>query len=296
VSGPIVVTGASGFIGRALVARLNSQARFVIALGRAEFEAPGEAWQASVDGADCVIHLAARAHRGGDDSLFESDAQLARSVARAAAQRGVRRFIHMSSIGVLGTSTNGSPFTEQSAAAPKEPYARAKLRSEQAVRAELAAAPTDWVILRPTMVYGPDAPGNFARLLGAIRKGWPLPFASVRNRRHLIGIDNLVDAIELCVAHAGASRQVFVVADDEPVSTAELVRLIAQGLSVAPRLWPVPPALLQAAARASGRRRMAESLLGDLEIDCGHIRRTLGWAPRVPAREGIVQAARTHRP
>src|SRR5207253_737253 len=137
---------------------------------------------------------------------------------------------------------------------------------------ELSSAATEWVIVRPPMVHGPGAPGNFRRLLRAVQRRWPLPFAQVRNRRALVGIENLLDAIELCIDHSAAASQVFLVADAEPISTAELAALIAQGLGVAPRLWSLPPAWLGAAACATGRRRMAESLLCDLEIDTSHIR------------------------
>lgn len=295
MSGAIVVTGASGFIGRALVARLRDQGRAVVALGRPELAAGDAALARSLAGADCVIHLAARAHRGGAQADFDLDVALAGSLARRARDGGVRRFIHMSSIGVLGTSTRGVAFSEATQAAPTEPYAHAKLHAEQVVQTELASAATDWVILRPTMVYGPHAPGNFGRLLRAVQRGWPLPLAMVRNRRCLIGIDNLLDAVQLCFDAPAAARQTFLLSDAQPVSTPELVSLIAQGLGVRPRLWAVPPGLLEVAARATGRRRLAESLLEDLDIDCGHIHRSLGWQPRISAREGIVQAAAARR-
>jgi nucleoside-diphosphate-sugar epimerase len=295
VTGRIVVTGASGFIGRWLVARLTGRGRAVAALGRPELESTDGSLQRAVTGADCVVHLAARAHRGGTDSEFHADVALTQSLARLASQCGVRRFVHMSSIGVLGTRTHGVAFSEATEAAPQEPYAQAKLRAEEALQRELAAAATEWVIVRPPMVHGPDAPGNFHRLLRAVQRGWPLPFAQVRNRRALIGIENLLDALEACMDHPAAARQVFLVADADPVSTAELVRLIAHGLGVAPRLWSLPPAWLAAAARATGRRRMAESLLCDLEIDTGHIARALGWQPRIGAREAIVHAAAAGR-
>lgn len=296
MTGPVVVTGASGFIGRALTARLAAAGRPTIGLGRDAFAAGGGSLQRSIAGADCVVHLAARAHRGGSAEAFEADVELTQSLARLAASSGVRRFVHMSSIGVLGTSTHGTAFTEGTTPSPAEPYAHAKLRAEQALQAGLSPTETDWVILRPSMVYGPAAPGNFARLVHAVQRGWPLPFASVRNHRCFTGIDNLLDAVELCIDHPAAAYQTFLIADAEPIATAQLVSLIAQGLKTNANLWPVPAVLLHAAAIATGRRRMADSLLGDLEIDCGHIRRSLGWRPRVAASEGIVQAARSNHP
>ena len=293
--GAVAVTGASGFIGRALVARLAADGREVIALTRADVDQGESHLRSRVEGAYCIVHLAARAHRGGTAAEFEADVALARSLARMAAQQGVLRFVQISSIGVHGTSTHGAPFTEAGVPAPTEPYSHAKLRAEQAVQAELASSATEGVILRPSMVYGPHAPGNFARLLDAVRKGWPLPFASVRNRRFLLGIDNLLDAVWLCMDHPAAAHQTFVVADADAVSTPGLVSLIAQGLGVPARLFPFPPSLLGAAAHVLGRGRMAESLLGDLEVDCGHLQRSLGWQARVPAPEGIVRAASTSR-
>lgn len=290
----VVVTGASGFIGRALVARMRERGRDVVALGRAELGGGGELPLAE---GDVLVHLAARAHRGGTDADFAADVALTQALARAAARCRARRFVHMSSIGVLGASSHGTPLNESTTPSPTEPYARAKLEAERALARELApAGTTDWVILRPPMVYGPHAPGNFARLMRPVRRGWPLPFASIRNRRHLVAIENLIDAIELCVDHPAAARQTFVVADAEAVSTPQLVALMAQGLGVKPRLWPMPTFLLRAAARATGRGRMAESLLGDFEIDCGHIRRTLGWQPALTAPEGIVRAAASSLP
>lgn len=295
MSGPIVVTGASGFIGRALVDRLRDEGRAVSPLGRAELEARDGSLQRALAGAHCIVHLAARAHRRGPDAEFEHDVVLTQSLARMAAQCGVRRFVLVSSIGVLGTRTHGAAFTEASPPAPKEPYAHAKLRAEHALQGELVSQRTEWVILRPPMVYGPGTPGNFARLAHAVRKGWRLPFAKVRNRRCLVGIENLLDALELCIDHDAAARQTFLVADEDPISTPELVLLIAQGLGVPARLWALPPTFIEAIANVTGRRRMAESLLGDLEIDTVHIRRTLGWRPRVSAREGIVAAAASFR-
>lgn len=295
MSGNIVVTGASGFIGRALVTRLERDGRGVVALSRAELATRDGTLESRIASASCIVHLAARAHKKGRDAEFEADVALTQFLARLAAATGVQRFVHMSSIGVLGASTSDGPFTEATRPAPAEPYARAKLRAEQALQAELSKAAMDWVILRPPMVHGPNAPGNFALLLRAVQRGWPLPFGSVQNRRSFAGIENLVDAVVSCVDHPAAARQVFLVADVEPVSTPELVTFIAQGLGTQARLWKLPPAILAAAARATGKQRMAESLLADLEIDTAHIRRTLGWNPRVTAREGIVQAAAASR-
>jgi len=305
----ILVTGASGFIGRALVAALADLGRPVIAVGRRPFEVPKGATllvastaaedesrvRRALAQVDCVVHLAARAHRGGEARDFAPDVGLGVHWARLSAQEGVRRFILMSSIGVLGTRSRGSAFTEDSVPSPHEPYAQAKLETEQAIRHALADAATDWVILRPPMVYGPGAPGNFARLVRAMQRGWPLPFGSVDNRRHLIGIDNLVSAILRCTEHPQASRQTFLVADDDAVSTPQLAALIAQGLGVPARLFPFPPSWLDFTARTLGRGRIADSLLQDLQVDTGKVHRMLEWQAVNHANVAIVGAAAASR-
>jgi UDP-4-keto-D-FucNAc 4-reductase len=301
----ILVTGASGFIGRALVAALAGQGRPVVAASRRPFDLPQGAKLLVTGGAeddeaqvrralsstDVVVHAAGRAHRGGGLADFEPDIELGVRWARLSAEQGVRRFIQMSSIGVLGTRTFSNPFTEDTPPAPREPYAKVKLDTEQAIQRELASATTEWVILRPPMVYGPGAPGNFARLVHAVQRGWPLPFAAVSNRRNLVAIDNLVAAILRCAEHEQAARQVFLVADDEAISTAQLVTLIARGLGVPAHTLHVPPPWLDFAARAMGRTRMADSLLHDLRVDAGKIRQSLDWRPLTHADEAIVRAA-----
>jgi nucleoside-diphosphate-sugar epimerase len=299
----VLVTGASGFIGRALIAALARQQRPVTAAARRVFDVPtgvdllvGDTGaQEALAQCDCVVHLAGRAHRGGRFADFEPDIALAARWARMSADAGVRRFVQVGSIGVLGTRSHGAALTEDAPPEPREPYAIAKLAAELAVQRELRPGATEWVVVRPPMVYGPNAPGNFARLVRAVARGWPLPFASVSNRRHLVAIDNLVDALLRCLDDEAAARQTFLIADDEPVSTPELVSLIAQGLRVPPRLVKFPPALLDLAAKAAGRARMADSLLHDLLVDTAKARRLLGWRPAVSPREAIVQAAAASR-
>jgi UDP-glucose 4-epimerase len=290
MNGRVLVTGASGFIGRALVARLVQEHRPVVAAGRRAFDVP-EGAQLLIDGpqtqevlatCDGVVHLAGRAHRRGTFADFEPDIALAARWARMSSQAGVRRFVYVSSIGVLGTRTQGPAWTEETPPAPREPYAVAKLKAEEAVRRELDGTPTEWVIVRPPMVYGPGAPGNYARLVRAVARGWPLPFASVRNRRDLIGIDNLVDALVRCLVSEAAARQTFLLADGETMSTPEIINQIADGLGVKPNLVNFPPALLKLIAEAAGQERLSDSLLRDLLIDASKSHRVLGLKPRKP--------------
>jgi nucleoside-diphosphate-sugar epimerase len=292
----VVVTGASGFIGRVLVARTREAGHEVTSLSRADGSLPGgyedaDALGRAFAGADVVVHLAARAHRGGTDADFECNVRAARAVAQGARSAGIRRLVLLSSIGVNGNVTTRGAFTENDPAAPVEPYARSKLRAEREVQAVLSGSSTEWVIVRPPLVYGPNAPGNFARLVHAVARGWPLPLRSVRNHRSLIAVDNLSDLILLCTTHPAAANELFLVADADDIATPEMISCIARGLGTASHLWRAPPALLKLCARLANRPRIAESLCDSLQVDASKARRMLGWSPALHTREGIEQAA-----
>jgi UDP-4-keto-D-FucNAc 4-reductase len=293
--GAVVITGASGFIGRSVARRAAADGHRVIALTRSDgtaargYEDVG-ALQRAFEGADAVIHLAARAHRGGTDADFECNVRSASAVAMAARHAGVPRAVLASSIGVNGNVTRGEPFTEDDAPAPVEPYARSKQRAEAAWVAAFSGSVTRWAILRPPLVVGADAPGNFARLVHAVRRGIPLPIAAVRNQRSLVGVDNLARAMLTCAFHSAAADQLFVVADEGDVSTPEIVACIAKGLQRKARMVSVPPVLVRAAAGLAGRHRLAESLCASLQVDAGKLRRLTGWTPG-DTRLAIEQAA-----
>jgi nucleoside-diphosphate-sugar epimerase len=300
LSSSIVVTGARGFIGRALVARAQDAGHRVTALSRADGSLPSgyedaDALARAFAGAGAVVHLAARAHRGGTDADFEDNPRAARAVAQAARAAGVPRLVLLSSIGVNGNVTRGKPYREEDAPAPVEPYARSKLRCEHEVQEVLSGSASTWAILRPPLVHGPYAPGNFARLVRLVARGLPLPLGAVRNQRSLVGIDNLCDVILVCASNPAAGNELFLLADDSDLSTPEIVRCISQGLRRPARLWNVPPAALELAAKLAGRTRIAESLCASLQVDAAKARRVLGWRPAVPAREGIARAAAAWR-
>ncbi len=279
------MTGATGFVGRHLLAEAQRRGHDVVVLvrersdaleGVEQFEigdmAERDDWSEAVARADAVIHLAARVHmmreRGaGLDEVYERcNTESTIRLARAAADAGVRRFVFASSIKVNGERTTGEPFTAASPAAPVDPYGRSKHRAEELL-SELAAASRLGVsILRPTVVYGPGAGGNIQRIAGAVRRGMPLPLGAVRNRRSMIAVQNLVTGI-LAAAEADAPGvQTALLADPAPISTRELVEHLAAGLGVRPRLVPVPVGLLRLAGRVGGRAGDVDRLVSDLEV------------------------------
>lgn len=311
----LVVTGASGFVGRALAAWLEHRGHEVLRADRSGARAPGQlclelpvsaealpALERALEGVDAVLHLAARAHMVRDPSpeplaAFRSvNVVGARDVARAALRAGARRFVLVSTAGVLGDSSErGAPLDERSPTRPHTDYARSKLEGEHAVRAELEASAVELVIVRPPLVTGPDPKGNLATLARAIARGVPLPFARVHNRRTLVARDNLVALLEAAAVHPLAAGRTLLATDAEPLSTEEVVRAIALGLEVTPRLFHVPSPLLEALARLSGRERTVRQLYGDLELDGSATYALFGLTPRVTAREGLVSLGRSLR-
>lgn len=292
-----MVTGATGFVGRMLVGRLLADGRRVRAAVRNAAASlppgveravvgdigPKTDWSAALAGIDAVAHLAARAHvlrEEAADPLAAFrlvNAEGTRRLGEAARAAGVRRVVYVSTIGVHGVKTEGRPFDESSLFAPESLYAQSKLEGEVALREVLAGSKTEWVILRPPLVYGPDAPGNFARLVRLVARGVPLPLGSVRNRRSLIYVENLADAIVRCIDHPAAASEAFVVSDGEDLSTAELVRRMARAAGRPARLLLCPPALLRLAGVLLGRRGDVGRLIDDLRVDSMKIRRRLAW-------------------
>jgi UDP-glucose 4-epimerase len=284
----IAVTGASGFLGSAIVPALRARAHEVVVLDRAATGDIGFAvdWARHLAGADAVVHLAALAHaRGVDEARLRAvnvDASV--SIGKAAAAGG-SRMIFMSSAKVLGEETQGSPFDERSPLAPQDAYARAKADAEMALRAIQGLRLT---VLRPPLVYGPGVRANFLALLRALARGWPLPLASIDNRRSLVGAGNLADAVARCVAAPQAIGRAFCVADGAPVSTPALCRALAAALGRGARLFACPVALLELAPAA---RKLTRSLV----LDDGAIRREIGWRPPQGFEEELGRTAEWFR-
>lgn len=304
----VLVTGASGFVGRALVAALHSAGIAVTAALRAPRDAVdgvrdvvvGEIdtdtnWREALAGADVVVHLAARVHQKRDTSseplrqfrAVNRDATA--SLAEQAATAGIARLVFVSSVKVHGDATlPGKPYTETDVPSPVDPYGVSKLEGEDAVRRVTSRASMDHVIIRPPLVYGPGVRANFLSMTRWLARGVPLPLgAIVDNRRSLVALDNLVSFIAGVLTHPLASNETYLVSDGDDVSTTELLRRTARALGVAPRLLHVSPRILLAGASAIGQRDVARRLCGSLQVDSNKARRSLGWTPAITLDEGL---------
>ena len=309
----VVMTGATGFIGRqlqvqldvnsyvAISTQLRAQSGFTASLNSFVIGDINDTtnWSAALHGADAVVHLAARVHVMRDrshDPLTEfrrvnTDGTL--NLARQAAAAGVRRFVYLSSIKVNGEATHdGCPFTPNDLAAPQDPYGISKHEAEVGLRTIARTTGMQVVIIRPTLVYGAGAKGNFKSLMKLVARGLPLPLASIDNRRSLVGIDNLVDFIITCLEHPAAANETFLVSDGEDLSTPDLIRRMARAMNRPARLLPVPKSVLMAAAAMLGKRDMAQRLCGSLQVDISKSRALLGWNPPMSVDEGLRRAVK----
>lgn len=244
-----------------------------------------------------VVHLAARVHVMTEtvtDPLTEFrrvNVQGMLKLARQAALAGVKRFVLMSSVKVNGEFTQpGEKFTETDTAHPQDAYALSKHEAEQGLQQLAQQTGMEVVIIRPPLVYGLGAKANFAALVRAVKRGWPLPLGAVNNQRSLVSLDNLVDFILTCTDHPAAANQTFLVSDGQDLSTTELIKGIAQAASVSARLLPVPVWALQAGASVLGKREMVQRLCGNLQLDISKARNLLAWNPPVSVEEGLRRA------
>ena len=250
-------------------------------------------------GVQIVIHAAARVHvmsESSADPLAEFrkvnvDGTL--NLARQAVAAGVRRFIFVSSIKVNGEGTEpGKPYKADDAPAPVDPYGISKLEAEHGLLALAAETGMEVVIIRPVLVYGPGVKANFRSMMNWLNKGIPLPLGSIRNKRSLVALDNLVDLIVTCIEHPAAANQVFLVSDGEDLSTTELLRRMGAALGKPARLLPLPGAWLNGAACLLGKGAIAQRLCGSLQVDIEKTRRLLGWTPPVTVDEALRKTAR----
>lgn len=305
----ILLTGANGFVGQHLGAYLAKQGHQVIATLRRDdvifdytpahvakinvIDADTD-WTTALEGVEVVIHLAARVHvmrEKATDPLLEfrqMNVEGTVRLAQQAVEAGVRRIVFISSIKVNGEVTTTRPFTEQDDAIPEDPYAYSKWEAEQHLMDVAAKTGLEVSIIRPPLVYGPGVRGNFLSLMGLAAKGWPLPLASIDNRRSLVGIENLCSLIEVCARHPQAADDVFLVADGQDISTPELIRMLAEAMNRSSRLLPFPTAILAGVSRLFGQRGAWERLAGSLQVDISKARQQLGWEPSISLEQGLA--------
>ena len=303
----ILVTGATGLVGKALLARLvNFESYKVTAALRnarnfdcCTANVVGDLtgftdWSAALANQHTVIHAAARTHIMKDeiaDALTEYrrvnvDGTL--NLARQAAEAGVKRFIFISSIKVNGERTKpGQPFTADRVPEPEDAYGVSKWEAEQCLQRLSAETGMAVVIIRPPLIYGPGVKGNFASMIKLVEKGLPLPLGSVCNKRSFVAVDNLVDLIITCIEHPAAANQVFLAGDGYDLSTTELLRGVAEAMCKPARLVPVPPSLLKLIVSLLGKKAIANRLLGSLQVDISKAEKLLDWRPPLSVEEGL---------
>jgi len=309
----ILVTGATGFVGDALVSRLfgdQDPPSVAVATRRLNHLWPAgvsvrivtdlssEAdWHAALTGVTVVVHCAARVHVMQDTvsdplkAYRETNVQGTLSFAKQAAQSGVRRFIFLSSIKVNGEKTQpGNPFRADDLPAPLDPYGISKLEAEIGLREICGQSGMELVIIRPPLVYGPGVKANFASMVRWVSRGVPLPLGAIHNLRSMVAIDNLVDLIVICINHSAAAGQVFLVSDGEDVSTTQLLERTAKALGVRLRLLPVPVKWLRWGAAAIGKTAVAHRLCDSLQVDIEKTKFLLGWQPPLTLDQGISKA------
>ncbi len=307
----ILLTGAGGFVGGALLRELGQRGRLVRPVYRAASQVPHQGpaavvqsidaatdWRAALQGIDAILHCAARAHVM-DDAAADPLEEYRRvnvtgtlALARQAADAGVKRFVFLSSIKVNGESTApGVPFTADDAPAPEDAYGLSKAEAEAGLREIASQTGMEVVIIRPVLVYGPGVKGNFRSLLGVVKRGVPLPLAAAqRNRRSLVALGNLVDLIVVCLSHPAAANQVFLVSDGEDLSTAELLSRMGRAQGRKARLVWVPVALMRLGLSMLGKGAAADRLFGSLQVDIGKTTTLLGWAPPLSVDQGLKLA------
>ncbi|RAT17680.1 NAD-dependent dehydratase [Lonsdalea populi] len=310
----LLVTGSSGFIGRRVVELAQARGMSCLSHRSERLGAPVEEdvvyknlsadanWREVLNGVDAVIHCAARVHQMQDaqcDSLSlyrETNVAGTLTLARQAAESGVKRFVFLSSIKVNGEASPPlHPFTPHVAQTPQDPYGLSKYHAELGLWQIARETGLEVTVIRPPLVYGPGVKANFLTMMSWIRKGLPLPLAAVKNKRSLVFVDNLADLILLCTHHPQAEGETFLVSDDHDVSTAELLADMAKALGVSSRIWPLPPRCLLWAAKALGKAPVAERLLGSLQVDIAHTRDRLGWRPIVDYPQALSLTARAYQ-
>jgi nucleoside-diphosphate-sugar epimerase len=311
-----LVSGASGFVGSALVPELERAGARVVCLVRqattsaagVEVLAAGDDFKEIVrvwpDGfrPDCVIHLAARVHVMHDTAAdplaaFRAvNVEATMRVAEAAARAGTRRFVYISSIKAVGEDSDpGRPLRESDPTHPDDPYGVSKREAELALLDLGERTGIEIVVIRPPLVYGPGVGANFLSLLRAVAKGWPLPLGKAHAPRSLVSVENLISAIVACANHPAAAGEIFHVSDGRDVSVAELISLIAAAMDRQARLLPVPTHLLRAAGAMTGKNETIKRLINPLRLDVNKLQTQLGWTPQSSVETALARTVAWYR-
>jgi nucleoside-diphosphate-sugar epimerase len=304
-----LVTGANGFVGRALCAEAVLRGMAVRGITRVPCDLPFSVeniavgdidsntdWHNALKGCEVVIHLAARVHVMVDTSLDPLaefrliNVQGTLNLARQAALAGVRRFVFVSSIKVNGEATPlGQPFTADDVPAPLDSYAVSKVEAEHELRGLAKQTGIEVVIVRPPLVYGPGVKANFAYMMRWLRRGLPLPLGAVHNLRSLVSLTNLVDLLVTCITHPAAANQTFLVSDGEDISTTELLQRMGKAMGYPAHLLPVPTSFLKLAGALIGKPDVTQRLCGSLQVDISKTRELLDWVPPSTLDEGLLK-------
>ena len=306
----ILITGGNGFVGKALISDLIKKNNIEIVSLLRSYQIQPQAVEQLVaenifevefpENTDVIVHLAGRAHILNEqttDPLTEFrkvNVEGTLQLARQALDKKVKRFIFMSSIGVNGAVTLQQPFTEDTLPQPHADYALSKLEAEEKLKKLFAGSDTELVIIRPPLVYAAHAPGNFARLLKLVVTNLPLPFARTQNKRSFVALENLVDFIQVCIEHPNAANQTFLVADQNSISTRELIQYLKQGMGKTPYFIYIPQPLMKLGAACIGKSKLYEQLFESLEVDTTKAQKLLGWTAPLSTQQAMLQAGQNY--
>jgi nucleoside-diphosphate-sugar epimerase len=289
----IIVTGATGFVGKELVKQLNKDGNEVIPISFSNLLKKGVAL---LPEADVCIHLAARVHVMNDahpnpiDEYRRINLEGTKLLANLASQAGIKRFIYMSTVKVMAESSKlNYPFSVSDTPTPTDPYALSKLESENYLLDYAKTSNMEVVIIRPPLIYGKGVKANFLSLMRAASKRMPMPFLGINNLRSLVSLQNLTSFINCIIDHPLAKNEIFFVSDGEDVSIADLYKKISKALNVSPRVFFVPISILRALASIIGKDAAVDRLCESLQVDISKNKTILGWMPPYTLEQGILE-------
>lgn len=300
----VLITGATGFVGQRVCSLLESLGAVVVKASRSSSSQPNTFqvsalgsntdWRKALQGCTAVVHLAARVHVMNDQAVNpllefrQANTEGTLQLARQAVQAGVKRMVFVSSIKVNGEAGH---FTAGSKPNPIDPYGISKFEAEEQLLEFGRQSGLEVVVLRPPLVYGPGVKANFLKLLSAVARGIPLPLGAVNNKRSLVFVGNLANAIATCLVHPKAKGRVYLVSDNSDVSTAQLVREMAQAFGRKANLISISPRLMESLAAILGKRAAAQRLLGDLTVSPQALCEELDWKPPFNMQAGMKETA-----